>query len=117
MTQASDRKPLSTHRRSTRGVRNRPVLITDTTSENNEYVAEDATTLAGESSSEEQPSSPAAGTPKTFGSSFPKFFSTVGKSEQAQEDQENVAAKARLALSTSAEVCPPPPTVLDVEKA
>src|SRR5260370_16333630 len=111
MTQASDRKPLSTHRRSTRGVRNRPVLITDTTSENNEYVAEDATTLAEESSSEEQPSTPAAVTPKSFGSRFPKFFSTVGKSEQAQEDQENVAAKAQLARATRGTISSPPATV------
>jgi hypothetical protein len=117
MTQASDHKPLSTHRRSTRGVRNRPVLITDTTSENNEYVAEDAATIAEKSSPEEQPSTPAAVPTKSFGSRFPKFFSTVGKSEQAQEDQENVAAKARLARATRGKVSSPPAKVTDEEKA
>src|SRR5258706_12000546 len=111
MTQASDRKPLSTHRRSTRGVRNRPVLITDTTSENNEYVAKDATTIAEKSSPEEQPSTPAAVPTKSFGSRFPKFFSTVGKSEQVQEDQENVAAKARLARATPGKASLPPTKV------
>src|SRR5437879_13124133 len=97
MTQASDRKPLSTRRRSNRGVRNRPGHGTNTTSENNEYVVEDATTIAEESSPEEQPSTPAAVPTKSFGSRLPKFFSTVGRSEQTQEGQENVAAKARLA--------------------
>lgn len=117
MTQASDRKPLSTHRRSTRGVRNRPVLVTDTTSENNEYVAEDATTIAEESTPEEQLSTPAAVTPKSFGSRFPKFFSTVGKSEQTQEEQENVAARARLARATRGKVSAPPAQVTGEEKA
>ena len=117
MTQASDHKPLSTHRRSTRGVRNRPVLITDTTSENNEYVAEDAATIAEKSSPEEQPSTSAAVPTKSFGSRFPKFFSTVGKSEQVQEDQENVAAKARLARATRGKVSSPPAKVTDEEKA
>lgn len=117
MTQASDRKPLSTHRRSTRGVRNRPELVTNTTSENNEYVVEDATTIAEESSPEEQPSTPAAVPTKSFGSRLPKFFSTVGRSEQTQEGQENVAAKARLARATRGKVSSPPAEVTNEEKS
>ncbi|MFL5666336.1 MAG: hypothetical protein ACJ8BW_34065 [Ktedonobacteraceae bacterium] len=117
MTQASDRKPLSTHRRSTRGVRNRPVLITDTTSENNEYVAEDATAIGEENSPEEQPSTPAAAPTKSFGSRLPKFFSTVGKSEQTQENQEDIAAKARLARATRGKVSSPSTEVTKEEKS
>jgi hypothetical protein len=98
-------------------VRNRPVLVTDTTSENNEYVAEDATTIAEESSPEEQPSTPAAVPTKSFGSRLPKFFSTVGKSEKTQEDQENVAAKARLARATRGKVSSPPAEVTNEEKS
>ncbi len=103
MTQASDRKPLSTHRRSTRGSRNRPELVTTNTNEDNEYVAEDATTATTkveESSPEEQSSNLAKPPTKSTGMRLPKFFSTVGKSEQTSTDQEDAAAKARLARAT-----------------
>jgi hypothetical protein len=111
MTQASDHKPLSTRRRSTRGPRNRPVLVTANTSEDNEYGAEDATTAttnAEESSQEEQSSNLAKPPTKSTGMRLPKFFSTVGKGEQTSEDQEDAAAKARLARATRGKVSSPP---------
>lgn len=101
MTQASDRKPLSTHRRSARSARNRPVLVAPTTTgEDNTYAAEGASTVVEEHPVEEQPSTTTVAPKKSSSLKLPKFFSTVGKSEQVQAEQEDTVARARLARAT-----------------
>jgi hypothetical protein len=100
MTQASDRKPLSTNRRSARTARNRPVLVAPATSEDNADVAEDASTASTIVEEQEQPSDQLVEPKKSSGLKLPKFFSTVGKKEQAQEQQEDTVARGRLARAT-----------------
>lgn len=103
MTQEPGRRPSSTHRRSTRGGRNRPLLVTSTENEGNEQVAEDAAPTLEESLTEVQTQN-APVTPSRR--RLPNFFSTVGKSVRTEESRETDAAQARLARATRGKVSP-----------
>src|SRR2546423_15077674 len=97
MTQEPVRRPSSTHRRSARVPRNRPVLVTSTETEGheqNEQFGEDTSSTLEESLAEVQAQNPAVAPSKRR---LPNFFSTVGKRAPAPTSQETDAAQARLA--------------------
>lgn len=106
MTQEPVRRPSSTHRRSARVPRNRPVLVTSTESEGNEQneqFGEDTSPTLEESLAEVQAQNPAVAPSKRR---LPNFFSTVGKRAPAPASQETDAAQARLARATRGKVSP-----------
>lgn len=104
MTQEPVRRPSTTHRRSARVPRNRPVLVTSTENEGNEQneqVGEDTSPTLEESLAEVQAQNPQVAPTKRR---LPNFFSTVGK--RTQGSQETDAAQARLARATRGKVSP-----------
>ena len=106
MTQEPVRRPSSTHRRSARVPRNRPVLVTSTENEGNEQneqFGEDSSPTLEESLAEVQAQNPAVARSKRR---LPNFFSTVGKRAPAPASQETDAAQARLARATRGKVSP-----------
>jgi len=105
MTQEPVRRPSSTHRRSARVPRNRPVLVTSTENEGNEneQVGEDTSPTLEESLAEVQAQNPAVTPSKRR---LPNFFSTVGKRAPTPASQETDAAQARLARATRGKVSP-----------
>jgi len=106
MTQETDRQP-STRRRAPRAGRNRPVLVTSTSSENNEEVVEETAPTLEESLAEVEAQNPPAAPAKRR---LPNFFSTVGKSSQTTDSQETSAAQARLARVTRSKPAPAKPS-------
>lgn len=106
MTQEPVRRPSTTHRRSARVPRNRPVLVTSTENEGNEQneqVGEDSSPTLEESLAEVQSQNPEVAPTKRR---LPNFFSTVGKRAPTQGSQETDAAQARLARATRGKVSP-----------
>ncbi len=103
MTQEPVRRPSSTHRRSARGTRNRPVLVTSTENEGNEQVGEDTTPTLEESLTEVEAQNPPVAPTKRR---LPNFFSTVGKRSQTEASQETDSAQARLARATRGKISP-----------
>src|SRR5947209_13512215 len=104
MMQEPVRRPSSTHRRSARGPRNRPVLVTSTEeNEGNEQVGEETTPTLEESLTEVEAQNPPVASSKRR---LANFFSTVGKSAQPQAPQETDTAQARLARATRGKVSP-----------
>ncbi len=109
MTQGPGNRSYSTHKRSNRGGRNKPTLVTTPVSENTEMAgeqaAEDTPSPVEESAAAEQvQASPAPPAPSSR--RLPRFFSHVGKSSQAQEVDETEAAQARLARATRSKTTP-----------
>ncbi len=120
MTQASDRKPLSTNRRSARAARNRPVLVAPASSDlaADTSAKENVSTMVEENPVQEQSSDlvATAAPRKSSGLKLPKFFSTVGKSEQAPKEQGDTVARARLARATRGKLNSPPAKATDEPK-
>src|SRR5438105_5122201 len=94
MTQEPVQRPSSTHRRSARVPRNRPVLVTSTENEGNEQNGVVSSPTLEESLNEVESQNPPAAPSKRR---LANFFSTVGKSTQTQAPQETDTAQARLA--------------------
>ena len=103
MMQEPGRRPPSTHRRSPRAGRNRPVLVTSTENEASEQVVENATPTLEESLAEAQAQNPPVTSAKRR---LPGFFSTVGKSAQTQVSQVADIAQARLARAIRGKAAP-----------
>jgi hypothetical protein len=110
MTQEPVRRPSSTHRRSARVPRNRPVLVTSTEDEGNE----DSTPTLEESLNEVEAQNPPTAPSKRR---LANFFSTVGKSVQRQAPQEVDTAQARLARATRGKASPARPSSSSEEKS
>ncbi len=110
MTQEPVRRPSSTHRRSARVPRNRPVLVTSTEDEGNE----DSTPTLEESLNEVEAQNPPTAPSKRR---LANFFSTVGKSTQRQAPQEVDTAQARLARATRGKASPAKPSSSSEEKS
>src|SRR5947209_1882201 len=110
MTQEPVRRPSSTHRRSARVPRNRPVLVTSTEDEGNE----DSTPTLEESLNEVEAQNPPTAPSKRR---LANFFSTVGKSAQRQAPQEVDTAQARLARATRGKASPARPSSSSEEKS
>src|SRR5947209_13406292 len=109
MTQEPVRRPSSTHRRSARVPRNRPVLVTSTEDEGNE----DSTPTLEESLNEVEAQNPPTAPSKRR---LANFFSTVGKSAQRQAPQEVDTTQARLARATRGQAYPDKPSSSSEEK-
>ena len=112
MTQEPGSRPSTTHRRSTRAGRNRPVLVTSTENEGNGAVIEEKTPTLEESLSEVEAQNPSVA-PARRG--LPSFFSTVGKKTEASPEIDTV--QARLARATRGKFFPARPSSDSNEKA
>jgi hypothetical protein len=107
MTQDSDRRSSSSNRRSARSGRNRPVLVTSTTNEENQQAnLEETTPTLEESLSEVQEQNPSVAPTSPTSRRLPNFFSTIGRRGQAEASSETDAAQARLARATRGKVAP-----------
>jgi len=107
MTQDSDRRSSSSNRRSARAGRNRPVLVTSTTNEENQQASlEETTPTLEESLSELQEQNPPVAPTSPASRRLPNFFSTIGRRGQAEASSETDAAQARLARATRGKVSP-----------
>src|SRR5579864_8033960 len=105
MTQEPVRRPPSTRRRSARGSRNRPVLVTSIENEangQNGQFEEEANPTLEESFAEVEAQNPEIAPTKRR---LPNFFSTVGK-RAPTESQETDAAQARQARATRGKLSP-----------
>src|SRR5438874_13834388 len=104
MTQEPVRRPSSTHRRSARVPRNRPVLVTSTDNEGNEQneqFGEDSSQTLVESLAEVQAQNPAVAPSKRR---LPNLFATVAKRAPAAASQGTDSVHTRQVRTTLGKV-------------